>query len=724
MRIFGSCKRVNWIPTILALACAEQPPLSSDGWALPEWPSVELAPETSLPPPGPLTLDVSPLSPGQQGTWTAGGLYVGEKVTFLVSPVGLGQGPCHPQGAPCVDLRLPVRVLGVAYADATGTATFTTRVPAAAPLGLRPAFQAVTVRNDGATANAKSPPIATRLQDACASFTCSPGACGMSVAGTATCFCPPGYSAQGTVCLSDDSAIDTDAGLAGDASPENPFLVDPNYEASAGQGGGTAARAPYGTNVGSYQGVASYSNAVLTCPSQPACLFGVGDGRTTGTYGYEYQCVEYVVRFFATVHGYQNLNGNGDAATWWNAPRLAAGRALERYANGGTVAPQPGDAIVFGGGTYGHIAVIRSVDATSVHIIHQNWLHSAADSDLPLPLTRNGSAWTVGPPSSGYTTLGWLRVPGATPAPICGDGVVNQANEECDGSAYAPTHDACSDRNFNQGTVSCTPGCTVDFSNCSNAPVCGDGVVNQPSEQCDGSNFAAAYNSCSDFGFSQGQVTCSGNCITNTTGCSNPPIQTCGNGTIDPGEECDGTNLGGATCSSLGYDMGNLSCSSCQYRQGSCYELDVSPAVGTKTPSFTEQTNCTCSSQDTDCSTIYRGKITRLSGNTFDATFEKASGTGASTNLITEIQTPGVLFPDCRNIENVYARRMAGPTWPSQATSHTITGIPVWPQVNDLAAANCGDQKMLSLATDGAGAPGVLKWYQKQAFVFTKRCLP
>ena len=40
----------------------------------------------------------------------------------------------------------------------------------------------------------------------------------------------------------------------------------------------------------------------------------------------------------------------------------------------------------------------------------------------------------------------------------------------------------------------------------------------------------------------------------------------CGNGTIDPGEDCDGANLGGATCASLGFMWGTLACNpGCMY---------------------------------------------------------------------------------------------------------------------------------------------------------------
>jgi biopolymer transport protein ExbB len=46
----------------------------------------------------------------------------------------------------------------------------------------------------------------------------------------------------------------------------------------------------------------------------------------------------------------------------------------------------------------------------------------------------------------------------------------------------------------------------------------------------------------------------------------------CGNGTIDPGEECEGTNLSGKTCASLGHTGGQLACdASCKLDETGCF---------------------------------------------------------------------------------------------------------------------------------------------------------
>ncbi len=57
-------------------------------------------------------------------------------------------------------------------------------------------------------------------------------------------------------------------------------------------------------------------------------------------------------------------------------------------------------------------------------------------------------------------------------------------------------------------------------------------------------------------------------------GCQNANDTTealCGDGFIDAGEQCDGSNLGGQTCTDLGYTQGTLACTtSCTYDESGC----------------------------------------------------------------------------------------------------------------------------------------------------------
>ena len=105
------------------------------------------------------------------------------------------------------------------------------------------------------------------------------------------------------------------------------------------------------------------------------------------------------------------------------------------------------------------------------------------------------------------------------------------------------------------------PGCVVDFGEDSgqsntNEEVCGNGVID-PGEECDGSNLASL--DCVEMGYEGGNLTCGSDCILDTTDCVGGSL--CGNGALDDGEECDGDRFGGARCLDFGFDGGELTCS-------------------------------------------------------------------------------------------------------------------------------------------------------------------
>jgi hypothetical protein len=74
------------------------------------------------------------------------------------------------------------------------------------------------------------------------------------------------------------------------------------------------------------------------------------------------------------------------------------------------------------------------------------------------------------------------------------------------------------------------------------------------------------------------------------TSCSCGPI--CGNGVIESGEQCDGSNLGGLTCQSFGFQKGTLACdsSSCQFDTSSC----IGSGSNGKYPTQTYYSDSTC----------------------------------------------------------------------------------------------------------------------------------
>jgi len=141
----------------------------------------------------------------------------------------------------------------------------------------------------------------------------------------------------------------------------------------------------------------------------------------------------------------------------------------------------------------------------------------------------------------------------------CGDGQ-KDLNEGCDDG----------------GTVAgdgCSPGCTVDAGwSCAGnpswcQPVCGDGTL-VGDEPCDGEELDGA--TCESRGFYGGALACASDCTTyDVSGC----VGSCGDGTIqaDQGEVCEGTNLDGQTCLSLGMSGSGLACdASCQLDTSGC----------------------------------------------------------------------------------------------------------------------------------------------------------
>ena len=119
--------------------------------------------------------------------------------------------------------------------------------------------------------------------------------------------------------------------------------------------------------------------------------------------------------------------------------------------------------------------------------------------------------------------------------------------------------------------------CVGHTCGAASTPVCGNGVV-ETGESCDGTNLNGA--SCTSQGFGGGTLSCNSSCGFDTSACT--PVVKCGNGVIDSGEKCDGANLGGATCSSLGFSGGTLSCNS------SC-ALDTSACTSSTPPSTTDE---------------------------------------------------------------------------------------------------------------------------------------
>jgi hypothetical protein len=147
----------------------------------------------------------------------------------------------------------------------------------------------------------------------------------------------------------------------------------------------------------------------------------------------------------------------------------------------------------------------------------------------------------------------------------CGNGEIDGA-ERCDGADLGDEACTTLGQGYTGGTLSCSSVCVFDTSGCTIPPGCGDGSIDPP-EQCDGGAFGGM--TCQTLGFATGALACAPGCIFDSSEC-----WTCGDGLIQPIETCDGTNTGGATCTSLGYAGGTLACAA------DCFALDPSTCTG------------------------------------------------------------------------------------------------------------------------------------------------
>jgi len=135
---------------------------------------------------------------------------------------------------------------------------------------------------------------------------------------------------------------------------------------------------------------------------------GSGDscgGR--GFYGLQYQCVEYIKRFYGVAFGVESELWRGNAVDYYsNAEKYG----FVKYKNGeSNIPPSPDDILVFSSPTsvYGHVAIVTAVSSNTVSIIEQNWSRTGTAN---LGLSYNNGTYTISRRGT-YGVLGWLRRP-------------------------------------------------------------------------------------------------------------------------------------------------------------------------------------------------------------------------------------------------------------------------------------------------------------------------
>jgi probable HAF family extracellular repeat protein len=154
-----------------------------------------------------------------------------------------------------------------------------------------------------------------------------------------------------------------------------------------------------------------------------------------GFYGQQYQCTEYVKRFYYQALGVTSARSwIGDAIDYFasatvNLPLVGANnKNLTPYVNSGVVPPAPDDILVFidSANTEGHVAIVTGVTPTSVTFIEQNWSTTGVAS---LEMSTNCQASApcsyhiadrisyplYNPGGVAFPVVGWLRLPAELP---------------------------------------------------------------------------------------------------------------------------------------------------------------------------------------------------------------------------------------------------------------------------------------------------------------------
>lgn len=158
---------------------------------------------------------------------------------------------------------------------------------------------------------------------------------------------------------------------------------------------------PAGTVIDEYKNIAVYSNGKNYMSSH-----GLNYSSDDYYFGYKWQCVEYVKRFYYEIYGHKMPDGAGNAKYFYN-PILDQGelnkqRGLTQYKNGGDEKPRPGDLLVFTDGAYGHVAIVSDVGKEWLEVIQQN-------SEFPREIyeirIENGNYTIIGE----REPAGWLR---------------------------------------------------------------------------------------------------------------------------------------------------------------------------------------------------------------------------------------------------------------------------------------------------------------------------
>jgi len=221
----------------------------------------------------------------------------------------------------------------------------------------------------------------------------------------------------------------------------------------------------------------------------------------------------------------------------------------------------------------GQVTVGESADGITVYTLASDggfpphvliWAHTPDVQQTTCGLATWTSVWDYGSGAPDAQPFDHVFIfPSSTPA-VCGNNVI-ETGENCD-DGDAQGGDGCSATCQQETGWTCTGQPSFCSENCGDTQIVGN-------EVCDGSNHGPHDCTTIGQGFTGGTLACNGTCDGwITTSCTAP--QDCGNSSINPGEDCDGANLGLNECTTIGqgFTGGTLACTGgCLFDVSSCF---------------------------------------------------------------------------------------------------------------------------------------------------------
>jgi hypothetical protein len=214
--------------------------------------------------------------------------------------------------------------------------------------------------------------------------------------------------------------------------------------------------------------------------------------------------------------------------------------------NGGVLACDPG------------CAAYDTSNCTSCFDVQQNSDETDIDcgGSFCLPCPGGAACFVNDDCDSGFCDGGICQF-----GPSCGNNVA-EGTEDCDG--FDLRGESCTSLGFEGGNLICDGGCSFDTIECFS---CSDAVLNSDETDVDCGGLTCP--ACPDFAACLANSDCESlNCFDSV--CQPAGGQVCGDSVIEGTEVCDGSNLSGQDCISLGHHGGLLGCS------GDCLSFDES----------------------------------------------------------------------------------------------------------------------------------------------------